>query len=215
MKKLLVVLFIIILSSALQAQFIRGYGIKVGATISSQDWEYSNLSGISSASFDSDNRLGLNIGVYAELLNIPFFSVVAELNYLQKGMELDGPITTVDNPIGTSQSTTWDTRIDYINLSALGKLRLNYGLLSPYIVAGPKMDFEINKESSFGSENEVESKFEENRLGFKVGVGTEIKLLAFNVLAEIIYDADFNELFENENLKVNTNSFDLRVGLLF
>ncbi len=51
--------------------------------------------------------------------------------------------------------------------------------------------------------------------GLKAGIGTEVNLIAFNLLAEFVYDADFKELFENDNLKINTNSYDLRVGILF
>ncbi|MBK7377910.1 MAG: hypothetical protein IPJ03_02720 [Ignavibacteriales bacterium] len=76
------------------------------------------------------------------------------------------------------------------------------------------MDFEFNKINSLGTVNDVEENFNKNRFGFKLGIGTEIKLLSLNLLAEILYNKDFNELFENENLKVNSNSFDLRVGII-
>lgn len=212
MKKFLIIIAVIFLYTSTQAQFVRGYGIKIGATMSSHDWDYSSR--IPGIDFNSDNRLGLNIGVYAELLNVPYISIVTELNYIQKGMEIDVPVTTSNNPDAIG-NVTWDTRLDYINLTALGKFRLNYLLLSPYIIAGPKVDFEINKSFSELSARDVEDEYEKSRVGFKVGIGTEVKLLTFNLLAEVVYDADFNELFENENLKINTNSFDIRVGLLF
>ena len=65
-----------------------------------------------------------------------------------------------------------------------------------------------------GSINVVEENLDKNKLGFKVGIGTEINLLSLNLLAEILYDADFDELYKNENLKINSNSFDLRVGII-
>lgn len=214
MKKICFVVALIIFISSSQAQIIRGYGLKVGATISNQEWEYSKESGLSGSSFDTDNRFGFNIGIFSEFLNIPFVSIVTELNYIQKGMKKELPVTTVTQPDGTGEFVTWDTRVDYINISAFGKLRFNVGLFSPYILLGPKIDFEIKKTNSLGSVNVVEEGFNKNRFGFKVGIGTEINLLSFTLLAEILYDADFNELYENKNLKVNSNSFNFRVGIM-
>ena len=85
--------------------------------------------------FEPDNRIGLNIGIFAELLNNPIISIVTELNYIQKGMKEEVPVTTPSQPDGTGEFVTWDTRIDYINLSAFGKLRLNLGIISPYLIA--------------------------------------------------------------------------------
>ncbi len=214
MKKICFLVALIFIVSSSQAQIIRGYGLKVGTTISNQDWKYSNSSGFSGSSFDTDSRVGLNIGLFSELLNVSLISIVTEVNYIQKGMKEEVPVTTVTQPDGTGEFVTWNTRVDYINISAFGKLRINAGLFSPYILIGPKMDFEINKTSSLGPTNVVEENFNKNRFGLKVGIGTEINLLSFNLLAEILYDVDFNELYENENLKVNSNSFDLRLGII-
>lgn len=214
MKKLIFVFLLMILVSTSQAQIFRGYGLKVGTTFSNQKWEYSTSLGLSGLNFESDNRIGFNVGVFAEFLNIPFISIVTELNYFQKGMKKDIPVTTDWQPHGTGEFITWDTRVDYINISALGKVRINFGLFTPYVLFGPKIDFEINKKNSLGLVNVVEENFNKNRFGLKVGVGTEINLFSFKLLAEFLYDANFKELYENEILKVNSNSFDLRIGLL-
>lgn len=214
MKKEWLMLVLLFVVSCAQAQIIRGYGLKFGTTISNQEWEYSQASGFSNSSFDTDNRIGFNIGIFSEFLDIPFISIVTEVNYIQKGMKKELPVTTINQPYGTGEFVTWNTRIDYLNFSAFGKLRFNIGLFAPYVLIGPKIDFEFNKINSLGTVNDVEENFNKNRFGFKVGIGTEIKLLSLNLLAEILYNKDFNELFENENLKVNSNSFDLRVGLI-
>jgi len=41
MKKVRFVVALIFVFSSSQAQIIRGYGLKLGTTISNQDWEYS------------------------------------------------------------------------------------------------------------------------------------------------------------------------------
>lgn len=210
MKKIFFILTLIIFVSASHAQFIRGYGLKAGTTIANQNWEFSGIPGA-----DFDNRVGLNIGIFAEFLNVPFISIVAEVNYLQKGMKEDVPVTTMTQPDGTGEFITLDTRVDYINISALGKLRINTGLFTPYILLGPKLDFEINNRTTIGSHFSYKENFKKNIFGLKVGAGTEINLLPVGLLVEFVYDADYNAVYETPYLKVNSKSYDLRIGIMF
>lgn len=202
MKKIFVITLLLIITSATishaqRAKFVRGVGLKFGATFTSQEWNYSVFS---AENYNPDSRTGLNAGVFAEFLDVPLLSIVTELNYVQKGVE-----ATTDIPI-----INLNARLDYINITALAKLRFDLGLVKPYVVLGPKVDFEISRNDFL---DEVDLK--KNRLGLKVGAGAEFDLQVITLLAEIIYDADFNELYDNQNLKINTNSFDLRVGIMF
>jgi hypothetical protein len=199
------------LVTASHAQILRGYGFKIGATLASEDWDYTRLS----TDFTPDSRWGFNLGVFGEFLNIPYFSLVTELNYVQKGMTKELPVTTITHPDGTGEYVTWDSRIDYLNLSALGKLRSGFGLFTPYIFIGPKIDFELGVDNSLGTTNEVEENFNSIMYGLKVGGGTEIKLTSFSLLAEIIYDYNFNDLYKNEYLTVTASSVDFRIGIIF
>jgi len=204
---IIIVLFIV---STSQAQLLRGYGFKVGATLASEDWDYKQLN-----DFQPDSRWGFNIGVFCEFLNIPYFSVVTEFNYVQKGMSEDIPVTTITQPDGTGEYITWDTRVDYLDLSALGKLRFDLEMFLPYILLGPKIDFEIAQEHSLGSANIVEENFNEVMYGFKIGIGGTIKINTISLLAEILYDYDINDLYEGEYLTVTSNSVDFRLGIMF
>lgn len=211
MKFIYLALILLVIISTSQAQLIRSYGFKVGATSSSQEWDYNNYL----PELNPDSRWGFNFGVFSEFLDSPYFSLVTELNYIQKGMKKDLPITTVTNPDGTGEYGTWDTHIDYFKLSALGKLRLDFSLFTPYIVIGPKVDFEINQEHSLGLFNIFEENFNEVMYGFKIGIGSEVKFESFSLLAEILYDYNFNDLYEGEYLTVRSDSFDFRIGIMF
>jgi opacity protein-like surface antigen len=211
MKLIYLILFTLCIISTSHAQLIRGYGIKAGATLASEDWDYKKLS----IDFNPDSRWGLSLGIFSEFLNIPYFSVVTELNYVQKGMNIELQVSTISNPDGTGEYYTYDSRVDYLNLSALGKFRFDFTSFTPYVVIGPKVDFEINNVNSFGEANEVEEKFNEIMYGIKVGGGAEIKLSDFRLLAEIIYDYNFNDLYENEHLIVTASSVDFRIGIMF
>lgn len=212
MKKIYLIIILFTFISSSHPQCLRSYGVKIGATIANEDWDSSQLP----TDFEPDSRWGLNLGVFTEFINIPYFSLVTELNYVQKGMiEEDIPVTTITNPDGTGEYVTWDTRVDYLNFSALGKLRLDFSLFTPYLVIGPKVDFEINLENSLGSANDVEDNFNKIMYGVKLGGGTEVKLASFSLLAEILYDYNFNDLYENENLIVTASSVDFRIGIMF
>ena len=211
MRIIYLVLIPLVIISTSQAQLIRGYGFKIGATISNQEWDYNNYL----PELNPETRWGINVGVFSEFLNIPYLSLVTELNYVQKGMKKDLPVSTITNPDRTGEYITWDTRVDYLNLSALGKFRLDFSLFTPYIVTGPKVDFEINQENSLGFTNIVEENFNEVMYGLKVGIGTEVELGTFNLLAEILYDYNFNDLYEGEYLTVSSDSFDFRIGIMF
>ena len=39
--------------------------------------------------------------MFAEILDMPFVSIVTEVNYIQKGMKKEIPITTTAQPDGT------------------------------------------------------------------------------------------------------------------
>jgi hypothetical protein len=208
MKFILSFLIILCFALTLQAQIISGYGLKIGATSSGQEWDYKYLN-----DFTPETRWGINVGVFAELFKIPYFNLVAELNYVQKGMKDELKVTTPQSP-DTGEYITWDTRIDYINISALGKLRLELSKFVPYVLLGPKVDFEINDKTSPESTNSVAENYNEVLFGFKTGIGCEIKFNSISVLAEILYDYNFNNLYDGEYLTVTSDSFDFRLGIL-
>ena len=211
MKFIYPILILTFLVTASQAQILRGYGFKIGATLASEDWDYTRLS----TDFTPDCRWGFNLGVFGAFLNIPYFSLITELNYVQKGMTKELPVTTITHPDGTGEYVTWDSRIDYLNLSALGKLRSSFGSFTPYILIGPKIDFELGVDNSLGTTNEVEDEFKNIMYGVKMGGGIEIELPNFSLLAEVLYDYNFNSLFKNENLTVTESSVDFRLGIMF
>lgn len=204
MKKLFVCLIVFaITATAVNAQLVRGWGLKAGATFSKQEWDYTSSPGDP----EKYDGTGLNIGAFVELLNNPLLTIVTEANYVQKGAESN---VTIPLP-GPDAEVKSDKRIDYINFAALAKVRINLGIIKPYVLAGPKIDFEIEKTNS----EPFQDNFQKGRWGFKVGVGSEVNILPINLFAEILYDADFNDLYNNQNLHINTSSVDLRVGILF
>jgi hypothetical protein len=200
MKKILIIFIIVLFAGVNHAQLLRGAGVKLGLTIASQEWDYAPVN------IDPNNRAGFNIGIFAEFFDMPIVSVIGEINYVQKGLTGLGGII-FDETLGG------DIRLNYLNFSVLGKLRIDYIAVSPYIVAGPKLDIELSRDAIANSL--IINNFSKERLGFKIGLGTEIHLPAASLLVEVLYDTDFNQLYNQNNLSIDTKSYDLRIGLMF
>ena len=204
MKKILLVISIILLATNTKAQQIKTYGVKVGITSSSHNWDFSN------SVISSDKRIGINIGFFAEIYDISYFSLIGEVKYFQKGFKIEIEKTTLEKPDGIGEYFTWDKRFDYINMTVLGKLRLDMDAISPYFLFGPKIDYEINQNDS---SNFDDFDYKNTIFGLNVGVGTEFVFSSFRLLIEILYELDSNYLLNTDNVKVYGNSFDLRLGV--
>ena len=209
MKKLFVVVLILGLYSTSQAQFIKGLGIKVGGTASNQKWEYAPSSPIS---LNPDTKIGITVGAFAEFLNLPFISLIGEVNYVEKGMQMDVLVTGVNDPGGAVEEL-WKAGFNYLNLSLLAKVRLDGIIFTPYLLAGPKVDIEINRSGKLITAGSIFNDFKKNRIGFKAGIGTEVKLFKITFLAEVLYDADLGTLYEGGLLKVTSSAVDFRTGV--
>jgi len=210
MFKKIIFLFIsiIFISTSIQAQLIRSYGIKVGGSLAKQVWDYST-----NYNLEADNRFGLNIGGFVEFLDIPFLSVVAEADYSQKGMEYTGTVHTTSYPSGITK--TFNNRIDYLSLFLMGKLRYNLVLFSPYLLVGPRVDIELGKnvETEFSS---AYDDFKKGNVGLTIGVGTElIKVLPLSLLAEFRYNYDLTNVYSENGVDVKNQSFDFLIGIFF
>jgi len=201
MKKL-VIIFVMIAISSTYSQFIKSYGFKVGGTISHQDWSVT-LPG----DFTKDDKLGMNVGAFAEFFNMPIFSLITEINYVQKGFE--SKYLNIVN--GFVSFPSWKLRIDYLNISLLAKSKMGLGIFSPYIFVGPRIDFELSRTSSIS--NNVNYDFEKSMVGLKLGIGSEIEIFQIKFLTEFIYDYGFGDLNKRENIEVKSNSIEFRLGM--
>lgn len=201
MKKLIIIFFMIAISTT-YSQIIQSYGIKVGATISRQEW-----SAIMPGGAPKQDRLGMNIGAFAEFFNSPIFSLITEINYVQKGFK--STYLQIDEDYEGSDS--WNLRIDYLNISLLAKAKIDVGDVRLYLFAGPRIDFELNKSSSIS--NNVYYDFEKSLVGLKFGIGSEFEISPIHLLAELVYDHNFGDLDKRSNVEVKANSIDFRIGV--
>jgi hypothetical protein len=190
-----------------QAQFIRGFGLKAGAVSATQTWEYGN-----SNQLPTDPRWGFDAGIFVEALNDPFLSLLAELHYVQRGFTITLPVTTEAQPDGTGEEITFKPRVDYISLPVFAKVRFDTGIITPYVFAGPRVDFLLtNTDDGFAL---VLDEFKKTDISVSIGIGAEVPLsFVSHLLAEFRYSPSLNEAFNNGFLKVKNNSIELLLGV--
>ncbi len=193
------------------AQLIKGFGIRGGVTWANENWDYSNgISGI-----DTKQISSVSGGAFVELLPLPIISVIGEADFLQKGTSFDITNTTPANPAGLPQKMTYKSRINYLSLSVLAKVKMPGTLLSPYVVAGPRVDFQLKQDVPEVAKT-VYDDFKKTITGVTVGVGTELSfILPVALFAELQYQPDLTYAYDKDNLKIKNKALNLSLGVHF
>lgn len=196
MKKIFVLIILLLFySESVNAQFIRGYGFKVGASLTKQTHQYQNLGWFGGERLTFPKSLiGLNLGVFIEILDLPYLSFPIELNYIQRG---------------------WKEGNSYyahtLNITLLVKPRISVNEFNPYLLIGPQFDYVFDPTFKFSQYQK------DNYTGLILGIGSEFNVWELKMLTELKYDFYFDALYENHflNLKVTTQTLSLRIGLMF
>jgi hypothetical protein len=157
------------------------------------------------------NRWGFTSGIFLEAIDLRYLSVVAEVQYTQKGMKWTIPITTETQPDGTGEYVTRSPRVDYVSIPVLAKVRFSTPIAMLYILAGPRFDFLIYKNAD--GFDPIVHKFENSDFGATLGFGVERELSHFSILAEIRSNPNLKDSFNNEFLTVRNRSWDFVVGV--
>jgi hypothetical protein len=204
----LILAVVLILQSNSSAQLMKHWGVKAGYTSAHQTLEYVQFTQ------EVKRRPGINMGAYAEWFNLPVFSVITQVEYDQRGMQID-VVHTENNPT-QAQSVTLDNRVDYLSVPVFVKFTLPGAVLSPYVIAGPRFDVLLSSKSDDGFYTAVYDGFKKSSMGASVGAGIVLDFpLLVGFLAEARYNFDLSDAFSNQSLKVRNDSFDLWFGVAF
>ena len=199
-------------SQIIQAQLFKSWGLKVGI----------NSSGVSIQPkiFDTNRRTGISAGIFAELINSPYFSFITGVDYLQRGFIEE--MAEMNNNGDFIQQIEANTRLDYISIPFCAKIQMPLDGVTPYIVAGPRIDFLINRSkgvfrfSSATINSELASNYSSQDVGGTIGFGIETdQLLALPVLLEVRYGFDIASSFEATALEAYNNAVDIVLGIKF
>ncbi len=192
----------------LNAQLIHSYGVKTGCVIANQNFDYTD----NFINLDTQNRYGLNIGAFIELLNKSNLNLLIEIHYVQKGMVVKSK--EYDPFANYSGIIELNNRVDYLSLPVLVKIAYKFNNSSPYIIVGPRMDIFLGYDSDFAGI--VYDEFESIDLGGTLGLGYEFSFIwSQTFLIEMRYSPSFKNSYETDFLRVKNNSFELLAGIKF
>jgi hypothetical protein len=128
------------------SQFLTGFGIKGGATLSEQKIYLAD----GSTFYDTKPIIGYNASIYAEIINNKAFSLVIEPGYEQRGHSIEFIRTDeFGNELGIDD---WFFRTYYITIGALAKIRYSAKSVSPYLIIGPRLDLYLGYNISASNE---------------------------------------------------------------
>jgi hypothetical protein len=208
-----------LLPFAVQAQLFKGYGLKVGANSSNVSFSLVQ----STFKIDTQRRTGMNAAFFVEWGSLPVISLITQVEYAQRGFAEEQVITGPNGPepLGLMRAST---RLDYISLPILLKLQFPKLAISPYLLAGPRADFLVNREAGkfefVNDDSQVSVKSELNEFiddrawGGTVGLGFDAqKLLPLPLLVEARYNFDFTDNSKAPLLQGKNNSFDIWLGI--
>jgi hypothetical protein len=191
------------------AQFPKSIGAKIACTSAAQVFDYTDFRP------DFERRTGVNAAVFLEWFDGAPFSLVTQLEYAQRGMRLKFAQIGQTGPEIIGYFYQYN-RIDYLSLPIVAKLSLPYQTISPYAIAGLRLDFMLGYKSDGNSFNSVYDGFAKTIYGATFGAGAELKVFqGFPVVLEARYNLDLKNSYKTQYLQVKNNSIDVWLGIAY
>ncbi len=213
-KKITLTFFIITIHLISNAQFIDNYGIKIGAGLSNQYWEYeaiaSNLSGW------EKNKIGFTGQIYVEKYFGKYISLRPAIGYTQKGFVDDIVLVSAEE----EDLSVFDNRVILhdLSLDMYFKITPFQNCIEPYLLLGLRGDFLLDYRSviiNYHGENQetdtaLYDDFNKFTLSGLIGFG-----ISYNDFSSIEFEFNpaFSKNFDSGFLAIHDRFFSLTLGL--
>ncbi len=181
-----------LVSIHLHAQFIKGFGATAGATFSKHRWLQTNPE----ANFKKNYKAGGNGSLFVEYIDHKYYRMITELQYNMKGA-----IENLDTLKG------FKYKANYISLNNFFKIRQELYDVTPYALAGPRVEYLLNS-------NVPEMR--KLHLTASAGIGMEfLYTRPWILFAEVQYNPDAMSARNANDLKIRQNAWEIRVGVKY
>jgi len=214
MKKTVLLLFALVLSSLVEGQVIKTVGVKSGISVANQAWRIKTDNRL----LDTESRIGFYGVVSMAFLKSKYFSLNTDLGYYTKGSTQRVLNTSIAMPEGDGTFSTFDTRLDYVVFSPMLRARYEVGPFIPYALLGLRVDYQWSYRSDF-SDQVVPNDFRRIIWGSSTGAGVEYRFKQIGLLVEGQYHHDFSRLIDTQpsanqaGLEVKNSALVWCVGL--
>lgn len=212
-KILTIVLSLTLFNS--NAQVLESIGIKGGLSLANQSFESKTLN--SKQVFDY--KLGAYSAITAEFFKLKHMSLVTDLGYVQKGMQVEVQETTPQMPEGTGKFNTWKSTIGYLTFSPMLKGFYDFKRFTVFAFVGPRVDYRLSIDSKYYTPLYEDSK--KQVFGLNYGVGASYNLNRISLSMEFMAQPDFTPIINQKpepnfpGFKVYNNAYMLNMGLSY
>jgi len=194
------------------AQPLRNYGLKVGAALAEQHWNYSaTATAAGTVGVPSSSLWGFDAAAFAEFFDVPYFSLLTEVHYAQKGRTVTVHETVrANNQQGYVDLGPRDLpqRLHYLSIPVMAKLRIESEVLTPFVALGLSLEYLVANSSS--------RQFNKVELAIAVAAGLEMSFgFTPKILAEARYSPSLTKAYETEIVGVNNRVVEFLVGVAF
>ncbi|HPG40096.1 MAG TPA: porin family protein [bacterium] len=205
----LVVLFFFTMVTVSQAG-MPALGVKCGLAIANQEYNFPHLS-----KYGSTYLTGLAAGAFGEFFADKPISLVAELDYIQKGIKEEYTYIAASSQQGSGVlSDTY--RFHYLSIPLFIKYTWRKPAVAPYILLGFRFDYLFSRPSDTDIHNKIYSDFKNYDFGGSFGLGGEYKMSSkYKVLLEGRYSPAASYAYKDDTLKVNNCMFEILAGVQF
>ena len=221
MKRTILLLILSIIFINVSAQI--SVGPKIGISLAN----VSTPQIIEAITPDFRNLPGFEAGIVSEYRFSDRISLIAELNYREKGFRIREDfglrLFNIPIPVGAGM----DARFRYLEMPVLGKFYLQkHSPVSIYLFAGPTLSYAMSGrirtvanvlfDLELGNINLDLDKLGHNRfeLGALAGMGTEFHAGSGNIFVDIRFHRGFSEMYNLPVIKtdIRHHSFGLNIG---
>lgn len=188
---------------------MKAIGFKAAYTSAHQSFDYTSFN------IEPKRRAGFNVAGFVEWLDLPFFSIVSQIEYAQRGMRYEIQQTGPGGPEIIAIVTRYN-RVDYLSIPLFAKFSLPAHAISPFLSLGPRFDILLGYKSDEDAYNFVYDDFKKTMLGGTISIGCETNaLLPFSLILEARYNFDLADSYATQSLKVRNSSIDIWMGAAF
>jgi opacity protein-like surface antigen len=209
-RSLSIALFISAGSLALYGQSPASFGLKGGVSIANQSYRITPID----YEIDTEALIGPVATLFVEAFKGNHFSFQLDVGYVVKGSSTTVESVTVnhlDNDrITVNEGDPTVSKFSYITVVPMARYRFDLERLSPYLLLGPRVDFQLNYETDSKYPLELEYG---TLLGLTLGAGLEFRLQNLGLFAELQYLPDLSPVSNKEPLLINNNMLSLTLGI--
>jgi len=210
---------VIIFTSNYAIPQFKNLGIKTGINLSNTDLK------LNSSSAETINRTGFNITLFYSFFKFKNASISTEMGYSQKGYKNKILLT---NELGETIGVEFiNNKLDYFDLSLIGKVFLETTSINPYLSAGPVIGIYAGHNTSLtvsgydgiiSQNNEMLGNMKRTTFGIKFGAGVEIKKVISNssIIVETRYNRDLSNSKDNDiSSELKNRLIEFNLGIQF